>query len=93
MKTSDQLLKVARAYCAAVPGMTLPLLSQRISGKSYHSLFTRIARGGGCSTESLDEALRWLDQHWPADAAWPVDVMRGPPLQVPKIEMVSSWGE
>lgn len=91
MNTSSiLLLKVAETYCAAT-GRSLEWLSETISQTRTRNIFTRLALGKGCSTATLDKALRWLDQNWPDSATWPPDVLRGPPLKKPDVEIVTSW--
>ena len=90
MNTSTQLLAVAVAYCEAT-GKTLEWLSETVTGTGTRNVFTRLQAGKGCTTNTLDKALRWLDQNWPDGAVWPPDVLRGPPLKVPDVEITSSW--
>lgn len=92
MITASLLLKLAQTYCDGT-GMSLESLSKLVTGKKTHTLFTRLRDGKGCSTSSLDRAVRWLDEHWPAQIEWPADVLRGPPLKAPTAQIVTSWGE
>lgn len=61
--TADELLRIARAYAAA-HGVTLTTVGRRACNND--KIFSRLARGDGCSSRSLAKAFAWFDEHWPA---------------------------
>jgi len=62
----------------------LDALSGRAMGKG--GFFARLPRGGDCTTATASRVLRWLDDFWPEDLAWPESLIArpsGPRLVLP----------
>ena len=79
---TDQLLLVARAYCAA-ESVSLSVAGRRAFDES--KLLVDLERGHSSPTlKRSDRALWWFSANWPAEAAWPADVPRPDPLIEPE---------
>lgn len=78
MAMTDQILTVARAYCAA-RGMSLSRLSTIIfdDGKKLD----RIASGRDLHTARYEAAMGWLSDNWPDGVNWPKGIARPEPLK------------
>jgi hypothetical protein len=73
MKLRDQLILTADAYCRET-GMSRSRLSTiLLSGGKRLDM---IEGGGDIGTERFESAMRWLSDNWPADTAWPNEVVR-----------------
>lgn len=75
---TDQMLAVARSYCAAT-GIELSAASRRAFGES--KLLVNLA--AGCSSPTFaraEAALAWFSLHWPDGADWPASVPRPVPV-------------
>lgn len=49
-------------------------ISMRIFGKG--DFFKKMIAGGDCRTSTADRAMQWFADNWPADLAWPKDIVR-----------------
>lgn len=80
MVMTDQLMAVARAYCAA-GDCDLPRASRLSLGDQR--ILPGIEVGSSSVTlRRADRALRWFSDHWPEGASWPSSVPRPPALPV-----------
>lgn len=68
MLTADQILLLARCYCAET-GCTLSALGRR--AVKNDKIFNRLAEGHGANVLAVERAYHWLDQNWPEAAPWP----------------------
>jgi hypothetical protein len=73
---SDELVRLARAYCDAT-GLSMAMLGHVAAGN--RSIFVRIAAGKGCHIDSARQASEWLARNWPIAAPWPVGIARPGP--------------
>lgn len=78
MFTAAQTLTLARAYAAAT-GMSLYRVG--IAACNNNKIFSRMAKGLGCHTGSLERAGEFFVAHWPEDAPWPCGVPRHAPAE------------
>lgn len=78
MRLRDQLLTVSEAYCRAVSRS-----EARISTLVYGAgnAICRLRNGADMGSERLHNGIQWFSDHWPTDAAWPVEVPRPEPAQ------------
>jgi hypothetical protein len=61
---------------AAHQGVTHYAISMRALRKG--DFFKKLVDGADCRTGTAERVLRWFDENWPADLAWPSDVPRPP---------------
>lgn len=73
MTLKEQLLTVARAYCAA-SGRSLARVSTLIFNGG--SKFRQLEEGADLSTGNFEAAMVWFSTNWPSDAEWPADIAR-----------------
>jgi len=73
--TRHDLLLLARIL-AETRRVRLITVSKWVTAGTNHLLFDRLARGEGCSTQTLARAERWFRQHWPQHLEWPSGVPR-----------------
>lgn len=71
--TTDQLCRLARAYCDGA-GISTGALSARVFTDKNHKLFQRLIDGFDCTASNAERASRWFAENWPADVPWPSDV-------------------
>jgi hypothetical protein len=73
MAMTDQLLAVARAYCAA-RSLSLSRVSTIVfnDGKKLDL----VARGADLQTGKFEQAIAWFSANWPDGAEWPSDIPR-----------------
>lgn len=78
MTLTDQLLAVARAYCAA-RGLSMSRVSTLVfnDGKKLDL----IDGGSDLATKNLERAMQWFSDRWPAGTEWPADVARPAPAE------------
>jgi hypothetical protein len=76
--TTKQLCILAETYCAAT-GKPLSALSDEITDKKNHKLFSRLIDGQTCTAENAERASLWFAENWPADLRWP----KGVPAALP----------
>jgi hypothetical protein len=77
LKLSDQLPAAIKVYSKAT-GTKITILSNNIFGNG--SRLTRVMDGrAGLSVDSWEAVMQYLSNHWPADLAWPENVIRLPP--------------
>lgn len=77
MEQKHALLALADSL-AAHQGVTHFAISMRILGKG--DFFKNLRRPkAGCHINTADRLMRWFDENWPADLAWPADIPRPPP--------------
>lgn len=70
------LLTVSERYCAAA-GISKPRLATLIANDG--KFFDRVESGGGFTVRTFERAMRWLSDHWPAEAIWPEEISRPAP--------------
>lgn len=77
MTMTDQLLAVARAYCAA-RSLSLSRVSTIVfnDGKKLDAIATK---GADLATGKFEQAMKWFSTNWPADAEWPGAIARPRP--------------
>jgi hypothetical protein len=69
--TADQILALAKVYAAAT-GKALSGVGVMSCGND--KIFTRLAAGRGCNSQSIERAEKWFAGNWPADVPWPEDI-------------------
>lgn len=74
IRLTDQLLRVARAYCAA-RGLSMARVSTLVfnEGKKLDAIETH---GADLATGRFEMAMGWFSTHWPEGAQWPAEVAR-----------------
>lgn len=74
MRMTDQLIKVAKAYCEA-RGLSLARVSVLIfnDGKKLKAIEEQ---GVDLSTGKFEFAMQWFSTNWPEEAEWPEEVGR-----------------
>lgn len=74
MPLTEQLLAVARAYCAA-RGLSLARVSTLVfnDGKKLGGI---AEKGVDLSTSKFEGAMAWFSANWPEGADWPEGVPR-----------------
>lgn len=87
MALTDQLLTVARTFCAA-RNLSIARVSTLVfnSGKKLSLL----DGGADLSTKSYEQAMVWFSVNWPDGATWPEGIER--PAAEPVIEAVQKVG-
>lgn len=77
MQLTDQLLTVARTFCAA-RGLSMARVSTLVfnEGKKLQAIETG---GADLATGRFERAMLWFSENWPANAVWPVEVIRPEP--------------
>lgn len=73
MLTADQIVTLARAYCAAT-GCTMSALGRR--SVNNDKIFNRLAEGHGANVLAVERAYHWLDRNWPRASPWPPGLPR-----------------
>lgn len=70
---TDQILAVARAFCAA-----RQLSLSRVSTLVFNDgkKLDLIARGADLQTARFEQAMQWFAANWPPNARWPAGVPR-----------------
>jgi hypothetical protein len=73
MVMTDQILTVARAYCAARE-LSMSRVSTLVfnDGKKLDS----ISRGSDLATGKFEAAMNWFSTNWPEDVVWPEGILR-----------------
>ena len=73
MRMTDQLMTVARAYCAA-RSLSLSRVSTVVfnDGKKLDA----ITRGADLQTGKFEQAMAWFSTNWPSGAKWPGGISR-----------------
>jgi hypothetical protein len=86
---TEQLLAVARAYCAARE-LSLSRVSTIVfnDGKKLDAI---ALRGADLGTGKYEQAMLWFSVNWPVDAEWPFLVTR-PPLAAADAAEVAANG-
>lgn len=79
MRLTDQLLTVARAYCAACE-----LSPARVSTLIFNDgkKLDLLEQGKDLATKNHERAMQWFSDRWPAETDWPAEVMRPTPAEV-----------
>jgi hypothetical protein len=76
MLSTEELLKVARAYAQAT-GMSLTTIGRWSCNND--KIYKRIAAGGSAAlSRSIETAAAWFHNNWPENARWPDEVPRPP---------------
>ncbi|MCB5198566.1 hypothetical protein LGQ03_04885 [Loktanella sp. TSTF-M6] len=70
---TNALIKLAELHTAFTGGSEATI-SNKITTNAR--LFDRLREDKGCTVTTFNNAMRWFDEHWPADLAWPADVPR-----------------
>jgi hypothetical protein len=83
MAMTDQLLAVARAYCAA-RSLSLSRVSTIVfnDGKKLGM----VEGGADLQTGKFEQAIAWFSANWPAGAEWPSDIPRPEASQAEPVE-------
>jgi len=81
MLNPTEVLSLARVY-AGHTGLALSSVAKRALGPRNSKALTRIERGLGVSTLTLERLTLWLLTNWPADAVWPNEVPGAPIVTV-----------
>lgn len=68
MLTADQIVTLARAYCAAT-GSTMSALGRR--SVNNDKIFNRLSEGHGANVLAVERAYHWLHKNWPEATPWP----------------------
>lgn len=78
MHLTDQLLTVARAYCAARE-LSMARVSTLIfnDGKKLDLL----EQGKDLATKNHERAMQWFSDRWPDGAEWPLEIARPTPAE------------
>jgi len=82
MLSTTEVLALAQAYSRAT-GCALSTVADRALGERNTKAFSRLARGQGITTRTLERATVWLLTNWPEGTPWPEDVPGGPVETVP----------
>lgn len=84
MSSTDDLLEVARAYCAA-ESLALSTVSWRALGDTKK--LTAIEQGkADIQLGRYNKTMQWFSDNWPANAVWPEGVER--PAKQPEMQDV-----
>lgn len=78
MTLTDQLLVVARAYCAA-RGLSMARVSTLVFNEGKK--LGLIEGGSDLTTKNLERAMQWFSDRWPEGANWPADIARPVPAE------------
>lgn len=73
MQLTDQLLTVARVYCAA-----REVSKSRVSTLIFNDgkKFDLLEQGKDLGTKTHEKAMQWFSDRWPEGADWPAEVAR-----------------
>lgn len=73
MAMTDQILMVARAFCAA-----RQLSTSRVSTLVFNDgkKLDLIANGADLQTSKFEQAMRWFSANWPKGVRWPKGIAR-----------------
>ena len=64
MKLKDHLLSAANKYCER-SGMSKARLATRVANDG--KFFVRLESGGGCTLETYERVIAYLDEHMPPE--------------------------
>lgn len=73
--SADALIRLGRAY-ARRRGLALSTVGRLAGGQG--AFFDRVA-AGRVTIRRVDRAIQWFSDHWPAELAWPRDLLRPEP--------------
>lgn len=71
----DDLIRLGRAY-GRFRGLALSTVGRLAGGQG--AFFQRVA-AGRVTIRRVDRAVQWFSDHWPAELAWPEDLLRPEP--------------
>ncbi len=71
----DNLIRLGRSY-AGSRGLALSTVGRLAGGQG--TFFRRVA-AGRVTIRRVDRAVQWFSDHWPAELAWPEDLLRPEP--------------
>lgn len=71
----DDLIRLGRAY-GRFRGLALSTVGRLAGGQG--AFFQRVA-AGRVTIRRLERAVQWFSDHWPAELAWPEDLLRPAP--------------
>ena len=71
----DDLIRLGRAY-GRFRGLALSTVGRLAGGQG--AFFQRVA-AGRVTIRRVDRAVHWFSDHWPAELAWPEDLLRPEP--------------
>lgn len=74
MQLTDQLLTVARAYCAARK-LSMARVSTLVfnEGKKLEAIQSG---GADLATGRFERAMNWFSENWPVETEWPTNISR-----------------